>query len=194
MLLLIKEHTDTLIEQTKTKAQEAFKFLMNKQMETFSLSSPINLGEASKWLLAVTFFEATNSIYNITDEDISFATIIECHWFSKGGVETFTKLQTLLQLRSKNENKLHIEEVRKKGNHLKIGQSEYKISDLDTRKEEMIEQLKNVEYNDFEAMVFRMELTYHEAAELLYAKYIDAKSLDTLFHQAFMKFLILIQC
>ena len=36
LLLLIKNHTDTLIEQTKTKAQETLEFVMSKQMETFA--------------------------------------------------------------------------------------------------------------------------------------------------------------
>ena len=47
-LLLIKKHTDTLIEQTKTRPQETLEFKVNKQMETFSLSSPISLVEEDK--------------------------------------------------------------------------------------------------------------------------------------------------
>ena len=34
-------------------------------METFSFSPPINLVEEGKWLIAVTSFEATNSVFNI---------------------------------------------------------------------------------------------------------------------------------
>ena len=34
LLLLIKKHTDPLIEQTKTKLQETLEFKMNKQMQT----------------------------------------------------------------------------------------------------------------------------------------------------------------
>ena len=34
LLLLIKKHTDTLTEQTKTKHQETLEFKMNKQMQT----------------------------------------------------------------------------------------------------------------------------------------------------------------
>ena len=45
LLLLIKKHTDTLIQQTKTKPQETLEFKMNKQMQTFSFSPPINLVE-----------------------------------------------------------------------------------------------------------------------------------------------------
>ena len=52
LLLLIKNHTDTLIEQTKTKQQETLESRMNKQMQTFSFNPPINLLEEGKWLLA----------------------------------------------------------------------------------------------------------------------------------------------
>ena len=53
LLLLIKKHTDTLIEQTKTKPQETLEFEMNKKMQTFSFNPPINLVEEGKWLLGV---------------------------------------------------------------------------------------------------------------------------------------------
>ena len=42
-ILLIKKHTDTLIEQTKTKPQETLEFKMNEQMQTFSFNPPITL-------------------------------------------------------------------------------------------------------------------------------------------------------
>ena len=35
LLLLIEKHTDTLIEQTRTKPQETLEYKMNKQMQTF---------------------------------------------------------------------------------------------------------------------------------------------------------------
>ena len=60
LLLLIKKHTDTLIEQTRTKPQETLEFVMNKQTQTFSFN-------------AVTFFEVKNSVFNITDETIRLA-------------------------------------------------------------------------------------------------------------------------
>ena len=62
LLLLIKKHTDTLLEQTKTKPQETLEFKLKQQMPTFSFCPPIILSEEGKWLLAVTNFEATNSI------------------------------------------------------------------------------------------------------------------------------------
>ena len=62
LLLLLKKHSDTLIEQTKTKAQETLEFKMNKQMQTFSFNPPIDLVEEGKWLLAVSSFECTIQI------------------------------------------------------------------------------------------------------------------------------------
>ena len=69
LLLLIKKHTDTLIEQTKTRPQETLEFKMNKQKQTFSFNPPINLLEEDKWLLAVSSFECINSVFIITDEN-----------------------------------------------------------------------------------------------------------------------------
>ena len=78
LLLLIKKHTDTLIEQTKTKSHETLEFKMNKQMRTFLFNPPINLVE-DKWLMAVSLFDCTNSVFNITSENNSFSIIIPGH-------------------------------------------------------------------------------------------------------------------
>ena len=43
LLLLIKKHTDTLVEQTKTRPQGTLQFKMNEQRQTFSCNPPINL-------------------------------------------------------------------------------------------------------------------------------------------------------
>ena len=51
LLFLINKHTDTLIEETKTKPQETLEVKMNKQMQSFSFSQPKNLIEEGKWLL-----------------------------------------------------------------------------------------------------------------------------------------------
>ena len=53
MLLLIEKHTDTLIEQTNSRPQETLDFTLNRQMETFSFSPPLNLVEEGKGLMAV---------------------------------------------------------------------------------------------------------------------------------------------
>ena len=87
---------------------------MNEQMETFSFSPILNLAEGGKWFLGVTSFEATNSVFIITDENNSFSNTMEGDWSSRGGVETTNKLQNLLQLRFKSDIKLHVEDVRKR--------------------------------------------------------------------------------
>ena len=84
MLLLNKEHTDTPIEQTKIKAQEIFEFKLNKQMETFFFSSPFNLAEEGKWLIAVISFEATNSVFNITDGNKTPTILTPGYWTPEG--------------------------------------------------------------------------------------------------------------
>ena len=48
LLLLIKKHTDTWIEQTKFHSQETLEFMTNKQMQTFFFNLPINLVEGGK--------------------------------------------------------------------------------------------------------------------------------------------------
>ena len=80
LLLSIKKHTDTLIEQPKTKAQETLEFRMNKQMQTFSFNPPIKLVEEGKWLLGVSSFECTKSVFNITKENNSFSIFIPGHY------------------------------------------------------------------------------------------------------------------
>ena len=51
LLLSIKKHTDTLIEQTKTKTkpQVTLEIKMIKQMQTSSFNPPMNLAEEGKW-------------------------------------------------------------------------------------------------------------------------------------------------
>ena len=113
MLHLTKKHTDTLIEQTKTKPQETLEFQMNKQMQTFSFSPPRNLVKEGKWLVAVTSFECTNSGFNITNENNCFSITISGHWQTESDEKTIDELNELLELRSLE---LHVKEVRKRGN------------------------------------------------------------------------------
>ena len=81
-------------------------------METFSFNRPIDLSQESKWLLAVTFFEARNSVFNITKENNSFSISTPGHW-SDGAAETLNTLKCLLKLRYQNDTELHIKEVEK---------------------------------------------------------------------------------
>ena len=172
LLLLIKKHTDTLIEQTKTKPQETLEFKMNKQMQSFSFNPPINLVEEDKWLLAVSSFECTNSVFNITDENNSFSIIIPGHYQNESDEITIDNLNKLLELKSLE---LHVQEVKKRGNKIKIANKEYKLSDFDNQKNEIIEELKNAEYNDLEDLVYRMRLSYDDIMDILDLKYIPTK-------------------
>ena len=123
LLLLYKKHTDILIEQTKTRPQKTLEFVMNKQMQTFSFNPPINLVEEDKWLLGVTFSEATKFIFDITDENNSFLDSTPGHWSSEHGEELISKLNKLLELRSENDIELHVKEVEKRGTRTELENS-----------------------------------------------------------------------
>ena len=95
LLLLIKKHTDTPIQQTKTRLQETLEFKMNKKMQAFSISPPRDLVEEGKWLLEVTSFETTNSVFIITNENNSFSVTIPGHWETKSAENTVDELNKL---------------------------------------------------------------------------------------------------
>ena len=143
LLLLIKKHTDTLIQQTKTRPHETLEIKMSRQTQTFLFNPPINLSEEDKWLLAVTSFEATNSVFNITHEHNSFSITIPGHWNYKSAEKTIDEQNNLLELRSENNIELHTKQVRKKG---LILIKEYSLSSLGTFKAEILEELKNAKY------------------------------------------------
>ena len=85
-------------------------------MQFFWFNQLINLVEEGKWLLAVTFFKATNSVFNITDENNSFSVSTPSLWnFEDSGDFFFNELNNLLELRSRNGIELHVEQVGKKG-------------------------------------------------------------------------------
>ena len=110
LLLLIKKRTDTLIEQTKTKPQETLEFKMNKQKQTFSFNTPINLVEEGKWLLGASSYECTNSVFNITSEKNSFSIIVPGHYETESAEKIIDDLNKLLELESLE---LHVEEFKK---------------------------------------------------------------------------------
>ena len=172
LLLLNKKHTDTLIEQTRTKPQETLEFKVNKQKQTFSFNPPINLVEEGKWLLALSSFECTNSVFNITNENNSFSIIIPDHYLNEFDEKTINDLNKLLELKSLE---LHVEEVKKRGIKIKIGDNEYKLSDFDNQKYEILQELKNAKQNDLEDLVYRMRLSYAEIMDILDLKYFLTK-------------------
>ena len=85
-------------------------------MGTFSFNPPIKLSEEDKWIVAVTFFECTNSVFDITNEINSFSFSMPSYWrtpknFTDGIID---RVKNLLKLKSENDIKLHGQEVRKK--------------------------------------------------------------------------------
>ena len=141
-------------------------------MQTFSFNPPINLIEEGKLLLGVTSLEGTNSVFNITNKNNSFSIIIPGHYETESAEITIDELNKVLELISLE---LHVKEVRKRGKIIKIGDNEYKLSDFDTQKNEILEELKIVKYNDLKDLVYRMQLTYDEIIDFLDLKYISTK-------------------
>ena len=85
-------------------------------MQTFSFDTPINFSEGGKWMIAVISFEATNSVFDLTDENNSFSFSIRGHWNSKSAEKTIDELNKLLTLRSQNDIEFYVEQLRKKNN------------------------------------------------------------------------------
>ena len=153
VLLLIRRHTNNLIEQTRTRQQETLEFEKNKQVETFSLNPPINSVEEGNWLLAVTSLEVTNSVFNITDKNKSFSISIPGHWISESAQELIDEMKKFSEPRSQNDIELHVEQVRKKRINLL---NNYSLSSLCTFKNEKLEELEISKDNDLEDMVLRL--------------------------------------
>ena len=107
---MIRNNADTLPEQTKTRPQETLEFKRNKQMHKISFNLSRKFSDEGKWLLAVTSFEATNSVFNISSENNSFSFSTPGHWNSKDGEELINKLNKLFELRSENDVDLHVKE------------------------------------------------------------------------------------
>ena len=110
MLLSGKKHTETLIEQRKTKPQGALELKKNKRMQTFSFNPPINLVEEGKCLLAVSSFECINYVFNINTEKNSISNIIPGHYQTKSAEKTIGELKKHLELRSLE---LHVKKLKK---------------------------------------------------------------------------------
>ena len=141
-------------------------------MQTFSFNPPNNLVEEGKWLLAVCLLECTNSVFNRTNKNNSFSIIIPGHYKTEFAEKVINDLNELYELKSLE---LHVEAVRQRENVIKIADKEYKLSDLDNQKNEILEELRNVKYNDLRDLIYRMQLTYNEIIDLLDLEYIPTK-------------------
>ena len=163
---MIEKHTDTLIEKTKTKPQETLEFKMNKQMQTILSNPPINLVQEGEWFSGVSSFEATNFAFNITTENNSFSITLPGHWNSKSAEKTVDELNKILELTSKKDIDLQVEQVTKKT----INFNKRLFYILGMLKEEILEELKNAKYKDLEDMVNRFQLRYNEYKDKLHLK------------------------
>ena len=90
----------------------------------------------------MTFFEATNSVFDVADQNKSFSITTPGDWCCRGDAETINEPQKLLEMRHKNDNELLVQKARKGGNQREIGDSECKSSDQDTRENEVLKDLK----------------------------------------------------
>ena len=83
-------------------------------MQTFSFNPPINLLEEGKWLLGVSSFECTNSVFTVSNEKNSFSILIPGHYQTEFAEKMNNDLNKLIELKCLE---LNIEEVRKRGNN-----------------------------------------------------------------------------
>ena len=70
LLLSITINCQTLIEQTRRKAEETLEFKMTKPKETFHFKPPISI--EGSWMIGLTGLEVYISIFNITEEKNKF--------------------------------------------------------------------------------------------------------------------------
>ena len=89
---------------------------------------------------------------------------IKGHWQTESDEKTIDDLKKIIVLGSLE---LHVKEVRRRGNQIKIGDNENKLTDYDRQKNEILEELKFAKYNDIEDLAYRLKLTYEEIIDIL---------------------------
>ena len=97
ILHFIEKQSDAFIEQAEAKPWETLEVKLNKQMGVFWFSSPINLSEERKWLLAETSFEAKNCVFNGIDENNIFPITRPNRWIAEGSEEIVDKLKKIIR-------------------------------------------------------------------------------------------------
>ena len=70
---------------------------------------------------------------------------------------------------------MHVEEVRKRGTIIETGYIFNRLSDFDTYKNVILEELRKKKYNDPKDLVYRMQLTSDEIMDILDLKYNSTK-------------------
>ena len=125
-------------------------FLLQKYEQIFINTKSLNQYPNIK---IQTSDEATNSIFNTTDENNNFSISTPNHWNTEDGEALITKLNKLLELRSENDIELHDKEVEKESSRIQMENGGYKLSGFDYFKIEILSELKRVNYRDLEDIV-----------------------------------------
>ena len=86
--------------------------------------------------MAVTSFEATNTVLKTTDENNSFSISTPGYYSFRGGADTIKRLQSLLKLPSRNIIELHVKEIERNG--LMITEK-FSLFDVDTHEKQIFE-------------------------------------------------------
>ena len=120
----------------------------------------------------MTSFEATNSVYNTTDENNSFSISTLNFRTPEGGEVPIKKLNGTLELKSHNVIELHPKEFEGRCTRTEIENSGHNLTGFDHFKVEIVAELGRVKYEDLEDKVHRMELTYDAVVDILDVKYI----------------------
>ena len=122
-------------------------------------------------LIAVTSFEALNSVFNITDKNTSFSILTPSYWIPVGGEELINKLMRFLEVRSQNDIQLRGKDFEKRGTRIEIGNSGYKLAGFDHCKNETPVEVGSLKYKDLYNMLYRKELTYGDFLYVLDVKF-----------------------
>ena len=113
-------------------------------------------------VIAVTSFEATNSVFNITDKNTIFSISSPSYWIPVGGEELLNKLRKVLEVRSQNDIVLHGKDFEKRGTRIEIGNSGYNLAGFDHYKSETLVELGRLIFKDLYNTVYIKELTYDD--------------------------------
>ena len=119
-------------------------------MQIFSFSPHINSSEDGKWLLRVTSFEGTISVFNFTIENKSFSITIPGRWQTKFDEKLTDELNKILEPWSLE---LHVKEAKKRGKKINYQTKNLNYQTLMLRKNEIPEELKTAKYNGLEDLL-----------------------------------------
>ena len=109
-------------------------------------------------VIAVTSFEATNSVFIITDKNTSFSISSPNYWILVGAEDLINKPKTFLEVRSQNDIEIQGKDFEGRGTRIKIGNGGYKLAGYDHCKSEILVELGRLKYKDLYNMVYRKEL------------------------------------